>query len=305
MSQSNRLYHSALRGCLIAAFALASAVALAQEPKSPNVAAEPNPAPAQQEAQPEPTPVAPAPKVDAAKDQEPDRYPSYYPREDLDAQRRMAVAAEELVSLTNTQIIIGSIASGLVLVAIGVAFWAGLQARKAAIATGQTAKIADMTAERQLRAYVTTEESTWMKVGDAWCFTHKWQNTGPTPALKTLTHVNWAVFGGEIPDDFDYPDAERDRGNDPAVVGPDQRLLSWPIFIPRGVAEDPSRNVYIWGWADYDDMFTDTARHRTEFCYHVTIDHRAIGEGKVGIGVRVYGRFNGADDDCYRQPEPV
>ena len=87
------------------------------------------------------------------------------------------------------------------------------------------------------------------------------------------------------------------------VVGPEQTLLSWPIFIPHAVMDEPSRNVYIWGWADYDDVFTNTARHRTEFCYEVTLDRGAAGVGKVGIGLRIYGPFNGADDDAYHKPK--
>ena len=252
MSRCNWMLKLALGGWL-AAFLLAPV--LAQEPQSPEATAKPDTRATEQQPQPIPSPTPPAPTINAAKDQESGGNSDYYPREDLKAQRQMAVATEGLVDLTDTQVNLISIEIGLVLIAIGAAFWAAWEARKAAKSTAETVTITRETAERQLRAYVTTEESVWKNTGDNWCFQHSWHNTGPTPALKALTHVNWEAMDGEIPDDFDYPDTGLFPGNEPTVIGPQHRLMSWPIFIPYGVVDDIDKRLYIWGWVEYEGIF--------------------------------------------------
>ncbi len=273
MSQGNRLHHLALRGCLIAAFALASAVALAQEPKSPNVADEPSPEPAQQEAQPAPTPVAPAPKVDAAEDQEPDRDPIYYPREDLDAQRRMAVAAEGLVSLTNTQIIIASIGSGLVLVAIAIAFWAALEARRAAIATARTVKVTSDTAERQLRAYVHISQPTITLNEDGTAAINiRIENAGRTPAHHLIWWEKAGVGAHDLKTELrsDNPDPEYVSGLVLQAGGSadhDVKLNILNIEENREAIANSESAIFIYGNIKYRDIFNKEHTTRFQLAY--------------------------------------
>lgn len=254
---------------MIAAFALASAVALAQEPKSPNVGTEPSPEPAQQEAQPEPTPVAPAPKVDAAEDQEPDRDPDYYTREDLDAQRRMAVAAEGLVSLTNTQIIIASIASSFLLVAIGIAFWAALEARRAAIATTRTVKITSDTAERQLRAYVHISQPTITLNEDGTAAINiRIENAGQTPAHHLIWWQKVSVGARDLKTELrsDNPDPEDVSGLVLQAGGTADhtgKLNILNIEKNREAITNFESAMFIYGNVKYRDIFAK--EHTTRF----------------------------------------
>jgi hypothetical protein len=56
--------------------------------------------------------------------------------------------------------------------------------------------------------------------------------------------------------------------------------------------------LFIWGWAEYSDVFKDTSLHRTEFCREVLITSMGKDEatGKTSAAVRFvfYGPYNTA-----------
>jgi hypothetical protein len=60
--------------------------------------------------------------------------------------------------------------------------------------------------------------------------------------------------------------------------------------------------VLIWGLIDYNDVFPDTLRHRTELCLPVSA--RVLGDGTPFMGLPVYRRFNGFDNECLYKPKP-
>ena len=136
-----------------------------------------------------------------------------------------------------------------------------------------------------------------------------WENSGTTPTRNGRTYVNWRYFQGSIPSDFDFADFD-EMGNrilayesySALVMGPKSRSFSPAIAIDastvRMVRELEGR-VLIWGWAEYDDIFEDSARHRTEFCYQMTVTGDPPNSH---IGFSQYRRFNGADEDCERKP---
>jgi hypothetical protein len=132
--------------------------------------------------------------------------------------------------------------------------------------------------------------------------TPNWANSGKTPARRIRLNFNMEAFGPELPDKFDFPDSRKPRHG---VLGPNTEMLTTGIVI-RGdefyrLAQDKS-TVLIWGWIDYDDVFPDTKRHRTEFCLQVAV--RVEQNGTAIVGFPVYRRFNGFDDECMRKPEP-
>ncbi len=57
------------------------------------------------------------------------------------------------------------------------------------------------------------------------------------------------------------------------------------------------------GWAEYDDVFSGTKRHRTEFCHELIVGGNPAA-GKATITLSVYPRFNGMDEECLRAPTP-
>jgi hypothetical protein len=88
-----------------------------------------------------------------------------------------------------------------------------------------------------------------------------------------LNHASWASFAAELPDHYDFPDFGATE-NVPTIIGPkatvETDVMNIPIATIRAVAAG-TEHVYVWGWADYDDVFNDTPRHRTEFCYKLWI----------------------------------
>jgi hypothetical protein len=119
--------------------------------------------------------------------------------------------------------------------------------------------------------------------------------------------VSWKYFAGSIPADVDLADFD-ETGN--RVVTDDKYL---PLAIgPRGLAHSPVilidgptiRNVrenqgrvLIWGWAEYEDVFEGSPRHRTEFCYQMNVTG-SLSQSHIAFSM--YKRFNGMDAECER-----
>jgi hypothetical protein len=150
--------------------------------------------------------------------------------------------------------------------------------------------------------------------------TATWENGGLTPTQHASMWMNWKTFPGGIPDDFDFPDLDV-QGNPVASVeaiifslGPKASWESWSAQVPFSIIEavvNGHVRLFLWGWVDYNDIFPDTPRHRTEMCAEFIVDsfERRPIEGGAEIKITSsrfvnHRRFNGADDDCYRQPVP-
>ena len=41
--------------------------------------------------------------------------------------------------------------------------------------------------------------------------------------------------------------------------------------------------VYLWGWATYNDVFSQTKRHVTRYCYRINIDPQVVNGKQVGF----------------------
>jgi hypothetical protein len=88
-------------------------------------------------------------------------------------------------------------------------------------------------------------------------------------------------------------------------MGPDTQIYGAPLKITAdqfNQIRDKKIAMLIWGWADYDDIFPNSKRHRTEFCLHISITTQP--DGSVSIQLPLYSRFNGADEECVQEPLP-
>lgn len=139
-----------------------------------------------------------------------------------------------------------------------------------------------------------------------------WENAGTTPTHNGRSRINWRYFDRAVPDDFDFADYDdggtRVAGDElslPIVLGP--RGISFaPAIVVQGstvrMVREMQGKVLIWGWAEYDDVFDNTRRHRTEFCYEMNVTGSSTSSH---IGFSQYRRFNGVDEDCEREPGAV
>lgn len=130
----------------------------------------------------------------------------------------------------------------------------------------------------------------------------QWENSGGTPTKNMLNHVNWKLFDKDIPDDFGFPDFSGEEGT-PTLIGPHATQYASPLEIDAqhiaAVTENKGR-IFIWGWADYDDVFIGTTRHRTEFCNEVIIT--SVADNGITIRFRLHKKHNGADGECLKTP---
>jgi hypothetical protein len=135
-----------------------------------------------------------------------------------------------------------------------------------------------------------------------------WENTGTTPARGGRSHVNWKYFDRSVPADFDFADFD-ELGNrilaydayKPMVLGPRSTALSPIISVDPAIlrqVRDQQGKLLIWGWAEYDEVFGDARRHRTEFAYLVVV----TGSPASHVGFSQYKLHNGVDDDCGKAP---
>jgi hypothetical protein len=82
------------------------------------------------------------------------------------------------------------------------------------------------------------------------------------------------------------------------------------LFIQDAVAVfEKKKRALIYGWIEYDDIFPNSPKRRTELCMEVEIfaDPREIPNVIRGnpipiITLRPYGPYNGYDEDCLYRP---
>jgi hypothetical protein len=128
-----------------------------------------------------------------------------------------------------------------------------------------------------------------------------WENSGDTPTKNMRMMINRFVTPEPLPDDFDFPDYE--IGDIHTLLGPKSTISSVPLEISteemRAVREDES-HLYVWGWAEYGDVFPGTKRHRTEFCQKWWVGGDLINASKFSAGFTWYHQHNGADGECMK-----
>lgn len=162
------------------------------------------------------------------------------------------------------------------------------------------------------RAYVFCESitSSWTAIKateqiTSWVFHIVWRNSGKTPTRFGQTAVNkWdAVDAGELPSKFDYPDYGTPEN---IIIGPNALIHSgtFDISIEQLIEMRAGiRHVYLWGWVEYNDVFGDTGRHRSECCFEILVSgNPTYKEG--GFHYKRHGPFNGFDEECFRAPTP-
>jgi hypothetical protein len=116
-----------------------------------------------------------------------------------------------------------------------------------------------------------------------------------------VTNFSCQVFPDSIRDDFDFPDAPLSQHG---ICGPHAIMTTATIEVPATDIESvvgTTRRWYAWGWVEYDDVFDGTPRHRTEFCFEISVTRRPV-TNELFMAFLVDRRFNAADQDCLRPP---
>jgi hypothetical protein len=179
--------------------------------------------------------------------------------------------------------------------------------KETADAANKSAKVAEDALISGKRAFVfvkhiiSNKKSITQEI-DNWDIVIVWKNTGNTPTKNLVCSANFEGFKENIPDDFDFPASLKYQPLR-AVIGPGGEITH-TITIPLQhlyINSPPPNKVYVWGWANYNDVFKDTQRHRTEFCFKI----EQVGRGNsTTLSFNLHTKYNGADDECYHQPAP-
>lgn len=183
------------------------------------------------------------------------------------------------------------------------------QSISAAITSNQ---ISVTNSEQQLRAYITAAQ---IKIGihrhperigtyggsvageiHTYEFAAILKNGGQTPATNVVVNASCRVIPNNIALNFDFQDSELFGYG---LIDPQGELFTPPIWLSRIDFETigETGEWYFWGWVEYDDIFTGTIRHRTEFCFQAK---RRLG----AVGFIPYYRFNVCESDCLRPVDP-
>lgn len=209
-----------------------------------------------------------------------------------------------------TDLVMAGFALFLILISIQQAFWL-----RRAVATAQdstrllgTALIATQRAYvtlRELRA-TTTRLSAIEDIQN--CAVQPiLENGGTTPIRNGRAHVSWKYFEKAIPADVEFADFDA-NGNRivieadylPLSIGP-RGTAQYPVLLIDGAtvrsARENQGKILIWGWAEYDDIFENSARHRTEFCYQMNVTGNLA---QTHVSFSMYKRFNAVDEECER-----
>ena len=170
--------------------------------------------------------------------------------------------------------------------------------------------------ERELRAFVfakaiaitpntlthayTGAQGTY-EVPVSWTVSVMWENGGGTRTKNMFSHASSEFFDEEMPDNFPFPDLG-DQTRIRTMIGPRAFIFSggfeFRVADPHVLdVHKGAKHLYIWGWAEYDDIFDNTPRHRTEFCYELFFTGAAFPT-KIQVSFRMHRLHNAADNDC-------
>ena len=138
-----------------------------------------------------------------------------------------------------------------------------------------------------------------------WRFFAHWENGGNTPTKNMRNRVNYALFEHPIDLGFGFPDFG-DQPDGSTMIGPRSVMHSSYFDIPvedLKKVKDGEAHAYIWGWADYNDLFPNTPRHRSEFCVKIAV-HGDVQAEDCQFLYHQDDRFHGFDQECLRSPAP-
>ena len=205
------------------------------------------------------------------------------------------------------------------IIAVGTVFIAvftiilGLFTVSLAASTDKLVRGGEDTSKRQLRAYVFLDGIDLRRFNDAapnispWRFRIAWKNTGSTRARRFVSKVSHDLIDltNQPLETFafqDEPDAQIFRG----LIGSNQSVNPPPIPVldlHLHSAGGDETALLIWGWAEYQDIFSNETVHRTEFGFRVVIEGNILSNHLIRFEPTE--KHNAADEDCMKPPTPA
>lgn len=188
--------------------------------------------------------------------------------DDLEAQQEMAFWAKAMFLAALFSTVVSAGAAWLLYLTLKESRRAAYASLKAAVAARQSARGADESSRRQLRAYILPyfASAKWEDEKGVLLrsvrITVKCKNTGQTPGLK----VRSCIWGeSKTIGDTDFPDRADDPVQPKSVHAPGQKtqFIFWyqsPIASTEDILDVWRRGdetLFVWGRIDYEDVFGD------------------------------------------------
>jgi hypothetical protein len=144
--------------------------------------------------------------------------------------------------------------------------------------------------------------------------TPHWYNSGKTPTRHMVNHVSYYIFNGKMPDDWEFPDLwhqgaiEKDKIPSLLTLAPNSSVRG-PVFNIsaeqlRDVI-DGDKEMVIWGWAKYNDVFPNTRKHITRFAVRLFAAGFPLRPETMSFRFNFLPVYNCSDDECDSQNYPV
>jgi hypothetical protein len=161
--------------------------------------------------------------------------------------------------------------------------------------------------QRQLRAYVSLEKIDDRPDGKLWNFRPIFVNSGETPTRRLINGLEAITLLKEptVEEFFNgggYQEPEKKISS--GIIGPKLKVNGGNISIEKEeifLAYTGIHFLYIFGFAEYNDVFVGTQRHRTEFCFRILVSKHPV-TADMNCRYEFFGPYNGQDEDCHKKP---
>lgn len=115
------------------------------------------------------------------------------------------------------------------------------------------------------------------KMDYIWRFRPHWQNSGDTPTKDFISHTRCELRDSILPPGFDFDYSTEQKGG--GLIGPHFTVMGGlapqqpsPGITTKDILDVQAgrKHLYLWGWARYFDVFPNTPRHISRFCWFIT-----------------------------------
>ena len=100
-----------------------------------------------------------------------------------------------------------------------------------------------------------------------WTIHPIWANSGNTPTRGLSINTTYRLLDEPLPRDYDFPESREDLI--PTIAGPRSMVEAVSGTLSSedlAAVKEGKKFFYIWGWAEYHDIFEGTKKRVTRFC---------------------------------------
>lgn len=146
-------------------------------------------------------------------------------------------------------------------------------AAESADVAGKSARVAEEALVSGQRAFMFIREIKTFLHQDAdtgrfhWTIHPIWANSGNTPTRALSINTSYRLMDAPLSKDFDFPPGGEVVTS--AIAGPRSMVEATPGTLSNEdlqAVKDGRKFFYIWGWAEYHDIFEGTRKRVTKFC---------------------------------------